>query len=434
MTLSTKPLGGMRQRYPEEFRVENHVTEILKNCSLRAGFEQYDGPVIEPLTLFAAKSGGELVDRQSYAFTDRGGREVILRPEMTPSLARMAAGSGELQLPVRWFSMPLCYRYERPQRGRVREFLQYNCDILGSGSLAAELEIILVLQSIMQECGADSSIYRIGWSSRRFMSDALCRCGVPEGLVQNVFSAIDKKDKMPFEGWSLHLLETCEGHPDVAESVARLVAVEKVSDPWLESLMDGSQSYGEVVHFSQLLSAVNAGSAAFSPVVVRGLDYYTGIVFELMDTGGENRRALCGGGRYDNLAGLFGGKQISGVGFGMGVLTLTLFLQTYGLIPAEIDRASSADIYVAVLSEDMLGSAGLLASLFRKKGLRVMMDVSGRKLGRQFSEAARYNIPAVLTVGPREAELGIYQIKFTGSQEVFSGTPEEIMSHLNRGS
>lgn len=430
MALSTKPLGGMRQRYPEEFRTEGYVTDLLRQASLRAGFQEYDGPVMEPLALFAAKSGGELVERQSYSFADRSGREVILRPEMTPSLARMVSARGELQLPVRWFSMPLCYRYERPQRGRVREFLQYNCDILGSGSLASELEIILVLQDIMQTAGADPSIYRIGWSSRKFMARALALCGVDESMIQKVYSAIDKRDKMQKDAWEEHILEVCGGNESIAGTIGRLVNVSSVSDEWLAGLMGECEAYEEVVAFSGLLKQVNAESAVFSPGVVRGLDYYTGIVFELMDTGGENRRALCGGGRYDNLTSLFTGKRISGVGFGMGVLTLTLFLETYGLIPESVQKESPADLFVAVFSPGVIGHAGRIASKLRKEGLRVIMDVSGKKLGRQFAEAARLNVPAVLTVGPEEVEKGIYELKLLADGSVFPVTPDQITRHL----
>lgn len=429
MALSSKPLSGMRQRYPEEFRTEKFVTDVLRSSSLMAGFQEYDGPVIEPFALFAAKSGGELVERQSYTFRDRSERQVILRPEMTPSLARMVAARGELQLPVRWFSMPLCYRYERPQRGRVREFLQFNCDILGSESLAAELEIMMILNSVMKEFRADPSIYRIGWSSRRFMSDALVLCGVDESSIQEVFSAIDRKEKMKPGAWSSYLLEVC-GESGIAEAVERLVAVENTDDPWLVKLMENRDSYREVKDFQDLICAAAIDSAVFSPGVVRGLDYYTGIVFELMDTGGENRRSLCGGGRYDNLVGLFGSKRISGVGFGMGVLTLTLFLETYGLIPESVDLSPPADLFVAVFSGDMLGSAAALVSFFRGKGIAAMMDVSGRKLGKQFGEASRLGVPFAITVGPEEVEKGSYILKDLRDGTTLPGTPEEIAGRL----
>jgi histidyl-tRNA synthetase len=430
MALSTKPLGGMRQRYPVEFRIEQYVTDVLRRASAGAGFEEYDGPVIEPLELFAAKSGGELVGRQSYCFKDRGQREVILRPEMTPSLARMVAGEGELQLPVRWFSMPLCFRYERPQRGRVREFLQFNCDILGSDSLAAELDILLVLQGIMKSFKASSSIYRIGWSSRRFMSEAIKRCGVLPDYVAEVFSAIDKRDKMDADAWLQFLPVSCGNNSGAAEKVAALVAVESLDNAWLTELMQGSDAFAEVLRFNSLLMGTGVSSALFSPGVVRGLDYYTGIVFELMDTGGENRRALCGGGRYDNLVGLFGNKKISGVGFGLGVLTLTLFLETYGLIPASVKAAAPADVYIAVFSPDELAEAGLLTDFLRGQGFRVMMDVSGKKLGKQLGEASRYGIASVITVGPEEVKAGIYKMKTLADGFEFQGSREELAKRL----
>ncbi|MCK5786977.1 MAG: histidine--tRNA ligase [Candidatus Sabulitectum sp.] len=429
MALSTKPLSGMRQRLPGEFRVEKYVTDTLSLCSVQAGFEEYDGPVVEPFALFAAKSGGELAGKQSYCFTDRGGREVILRPEMTPSLARMVAAQGELQLPVRWYSMPLCYRYERPQRGRVREFLQYNLDILGSESLAAELEVILVLQGIMNLFRAPASIYRIGWSSRRFMADALARCGVDQSTRAAVFSAIDKRDKMKGEVWTELLADACASST-IADKVASLVSAGSLSDPWLMDLMQGSSTFDEIVKFNGLLEDVGVTSAVFSPGVVRGLDYYTGIVFELVDTGGENNRSLCGGGRYDDLVGLFGNKKISGVGFGLGVLTLTLFLETYSLIPDSVKKAAPAEVYIAVLSPDEIASAGSLAIFFRRDGIRVMMDVSGKKLGKQYSEAERYGISSVVTVGPDEVETGLYRMKTLSDGVVFTGSPEELSRRL----
>ena len=430
MALSTKPLSGMRQRLPHEFRVEKYVIDTLSLASLMAGFEEYDCPLIEPIALFAAKSGGELVGRQSYSFVDRGEREVILRPEMTPSLARMIAAQGELQLPVRWFSSPLCYRYERPQRGRVREFIQFNLDIMGSDNLAAELEVILVLQDVMKSFKAPSSIYRIGWSSRRFMADALSRCGVGGEIMAGVFSAIDKRDKMEDDAWYNFLMGECDGNADVADRVLALVSVKSPSDPWLVKLMSGSTVFEEVVIFDDLLLGSGIESAEFSPGVVRGLDYYTGIVFELMDTGGENNRALCGGGRYDNLVGLFGSKKISGVGFGLGVLTLTLFLETYGLIPASVKEASAADVYIAVSSPGVISFAAQIASSLRAEGIRVMMDVSGKKLNKQFGEATRYGIASVLTVGTEEVVSSQLTIKNIVDGEVFTGSMTEIIGRL----
>lgn len=178
MDLSTKPLTGMRQRYPEEFLIERHVCRVLLEAGAMSGFQEYDGPVLEPFSLFEAKSGGELVERQSYWFTDRGGRKVVMRPELTPSLARMVAARGEMHLPARWMSMPLCFRHERPQRGRVREFLQFNLDILGADPPGAEIEVFLVIDRMMKAFGVMPDKYRVRWSSRRFASAALAALGV----------------------------------------------------------------------------------------------------------------------------------------------------------------------------------------------------------------------------------------------------------------
>ncbi len=430
MALSKKPLSGMRQRLPEDFKVEKFVTDTLRNNSCNAGFDEYDGPIIEPFALFAAKSGGELAGKQSYCFTDRGGREVILRPEMTPSLARMIASQGELNLPVRWFSLPLCFRYERPQRGRVREFLQYNCDILGTESLVAELEIILVLQSIMDSFKAPPPIYKIGWSSRRFMADALSKCGVSIEEQPKVFSAIDKRDKMKPGNWDNFLLEACSNNSQTASNITQLVNVKNLDDVWLCKLMGTSDSFEEIKAFDILLQGAGITSAVFSPGVVRGLDYYTGIVFELVDTGGENNRALCGGGRYDNLVGLFGKQQISGVGFGLGVLTLTLFLETYNLVPASVIESSVADIYIAVANLDAASTAGAIALQLRNSGLRVMLDVSGKKQAKQFAEASRKTIPFLLVVESNMNKNSTFKLKKLRDSSVIEGTLEFIINWI----
>ncbi len=430
MALSKKPLSGMRQRLPKDFKIEKFVTDVLRNNSSNAGFDEYDGPIIEPFSLFAAKSGGELAGKQSYCFTDKGGREVILRPEMTPSLARMIASQGELKLPVRWFSLPLCFRYERPQRGRVREFLQYNCDILGTESLVAELEIILILQSIMDSFNAPPSIYKIGWSSRRFMADAIAKCGVLIEEQPKVFSAIDKRDKMKPENWDNFLLEACSNNLQTASNITQLVNVKNLDDVWLCKLMGTSDSFEEIKAFDILLQGAGITSAVFSPGVVRGLDYYTGIVFELVDTGGENNRALCGGGRYDNLVGLFGKQQISGVGFGLGVLTLTLFLETYNLVPASVIKSSVADIYIAVANLDAASTAGAIALQLRNKGLRVMLDVSGKKMAKQFAEASRKTIPFLLVVESDMNKTSIFKLKNLSDSSVIEGSLEFIINWI----
>jgi histidyl-tRNA synthetase len=415
----------MRQRYPEELLVERHVCRVLIESGALSGFQEYDGPVLEPFSLFEAKSGGELVEKQSYWFTDRGNRKVVMRPELTPTLARMVAARGEMHLPVRWMSMPLCYRHERPQRGRVREFLQFNLDILGADPPAAELEVFLVLDRMMRTLGVSSDKYRIRWSSRRFASAALNALGVSNAA--GAFAVLDRRDKTGEAEW-FGMLTEAFGSDDTARSVKRLCEVQDPEDPFLADLLGECPELAEVRGFGRLLSGAGMGSAEFCPSVVRGLDYYTGIVFELTDTGGENRRALCGGGRYDNLVGMFEGRKVSGVGFGLGVLALTLFLETYGCLPEGLTPPAS--LFVAVFSPDELAHALKLGEEFRNRGIATVVDVSGRKVSKQFQQASRENFPWAVVVGPDEAQTGILGLKNMRSGETLRGGVDDLAVHM----
>lgn len=419
----------MRQRYPEELLVERFVCRGLLEAGALSGFREYDGPVLEPFSLFEAKSGGELVERQSYWFTDRGGRRVVMRPELTPTLARMVAALGEPHLPARWMSMPLCYRHERPQRGRVREFLQFNLDILGAEPPGAELEVFLVLDRMMKGFNVPQDRYRVRWSSRRLASAALSALGV--GDVPGAFGVLDKRDKTPSDQW-LEMLTEAFGSPGAAERVGRLCEVDDPFDPYLERLLGLTPELMEVREFAGLLAGAGMESAEFSPSVVRGLDYYTGIVFELSDTGEGNRRALCGGGRYDNLVGMFQGRPVSGVGFGLGVLALTLFLETCGALPPHLDRTASASLFVAVFSRSELSEAMKLAEFFREARISTVVDITGRKISKQFQHASKEGFPWVLVVGPDEVAARVFSLKNMGTGKTATGTPVELAALLRQ--
>ncbi len=417
MTLSRKPLKGMRQLYPGERRVEDYIVSGLTRAGRAYGFEEYEGPVLEPLELFLAKSGSELAREQSYNFTDKGGRELILRPELTPSLARMIAAGGELIYPVRWMSVPLCFRYERPQRGRVREFLQFNLDILGAPSPEAELEVILVLNRLMRGFGAVPGQFEIRYSSRKLASAVLARCGLKAESLEAAFAVIDKRDKLPSEKWESWVREIV-GDSAYSEAVIRFSRCRSLDAPWLVQLMAGDESLEELREFSRMLDTAGVEAAVFDPGVVRGLDYYTGIVFEVMDTGSENRRALCGGGRYDDLVGLFGGRGVSGVGFGLGILTLKLFLETYDLLPAILSNAPPVELFIAALSQEQRAFVLNLAEKLRNDGLSVETGLGGKNLRSQFTLADKRCIEFIAVVGPREIEEGRVNLKRSGREDL----------------
>ena len=423
MPLRKKPLNGMRQLYPEEKRVEDYIVEAVRSAGAGYGFEEYEGPVIEPLKLFLAKSGSELAVEQSYNFTDRKGRELILRPELTPTLARMVAAAGELVWPVRWMSFPVCYRYERPQRGRAREFMQFNCDVLGVSGTEAELELMLVLNRIMSSLGAGPSIYGISYSSRGLAGAVLQEAGMGPELQQAAFGAIDKRDKMDDDAWREYLGDRLKDDRQV-EAARRLADCRDPEDPWLREMAGDTEAYRSILWLSGKLSALGLEAARFDGAVVRGLDYYTGVVFEVVDTGGRNRRAICGGGRYDDLVGLFGGRKVPGAGFGLGILTLKLFLESYGLIPDGVGATPPARVFLAVYSEEQRDAAMALSERLRDAGISVETDITGKNLSSQFRLAGSRGIPYTAVLGPEEAQSGSVTLK-----DMQSGSQEEVPFH-----
>ncbi|MCD4846787.1 MAG: histidine--tRNA ligase [Candidatus Aegiribacteria sp.] len=410
MALSRKPLKGMRELFPEEKRVEDYIIDQLAKAGSAYGFEAYEAPILEPLDLFLAKSGRELAMDQSYNFTDKGGRNLIMRPELTPSTARMVAAAGELIFPVKWMSFPLCYRYENTQRGRAREFLQFNLDILGVDGLEAELEIFLVLQRIMDGFSAVPGQYSIRYSSRKLASGVLMKSGFTPLEMQKAFAVIDKKDKMPLEKWQKWLQEEI-ADSSKAEIIMKFASCEGLNSAWLSELMAEDPAYTELLKFSNMLDRAGVASASFEAGVVRGLDYYTGIVFEVMDKGGKNRRSICGGGRYDNLVGMFSSQNVSGVGFGLGILTLKLFLQTYGLIPDDPALSHPADIFLAVCTDEQREFAMNLAESLRDTDISVEMDISRKNLSKQYKIADRKAIRYVVAIGPDEVDSGHVTIR-----------------------
>ena len=423
MPLRKKPLNGMRQLYPGEKRVEDYIVKAVRSAGAGYGFEEYEGPVIEPLKLFLAKSGSELAVEQSYNFTDRKGRELILRPELTPTLARMVAAAGELVWPVRWMSFPVCYRYERPQRGRAREFMQFNCDVLGVSGTEAELELMLVLNRIMSSLGAEPSIYGISYSSRGLAGAVLQAAGMGPELQQAAFGAIDRRDKMDDDAWREYLGDQLRDDRQV-EAARRLADCHDPEDPWLRKVAGDTEAYRSIVWLSGKLSALGLDAARFDGSVVRGLDYYTGVVFEVVDKGGRNRRAICGGGRYDDLVGLFGGRKVPGAGFGLGILTLKLFLESYGLIPDEVGAAPPARLFLAVYSEGQRDEAMALSERLRDVGISVETDIAGKKLSSQFRLAGSRGVPYTAVLGPEEVESGSVTLK-----DMRSGSQEEVPFH-----
>ena len=396
--MSAGALPGFRDFYPKELAEREHIFRAWHDVARRFGFEQYDGPPLEALDLYTKKSGEEIVG-QLYNFTDKGGREVALRPEMTPSFARMvSARANSLRKPVRWYSIPQLFRYERQQKGRLREHFQLNVDIVGESEVGADAELLAVALEIMQRCGLTSDDVVARVSDRRLLTALLTAWGVPDESVSAAYAAIDKIDRDPRDRLVERLRDA--GVPD---EVSTLV-LDSVSESDLGSLM---ASYGHVPairvglegieQYQTLMTAHGLEDwVRFDLSIVRGLAYYTGIVFELFDRKGEFR-AICGGGRYDNLLRDLGDVDLPALGFGMGDVVLGELLKARGLMPSD---HRGADFYIA--AEEPVTDADVvrLAASLRQLGASVEYAFRRGALGKQRKAAWSAGASYIIEVRP----------------------------------
>lgn len=407
--LSSQPYKGSRDFYPEDMRVRNYIFSTWRKVVEQFGYEAYDAPLLEPIEVYAAKTGQEIVNEQTYQFTDRGGRNVVIRPEMTPSVSRMvAARRQELGYPARWYSIDQFMRYERPQRGREREFWQLNADIFGIEGISADAEILIMADRIMRAFGATKKMYTIRVNNRRMinlmMSDYL---GLDPIQSQMMIKLFDRKDKMPREDFDMQAAEI------FGESMRRdgMAKVRKLLDaPNMAALpkeLLDSETVREVQALFTLLGESDVQNAVFDISLMRGFDYYTGMVFEVFDNHPENNRAMFGGGRYDGLVGLFGAEPIPTVGFAPGLTMMELFLSKHELMPKFV---STTDIYMVVLG-DVHKPARKLANDLREEGVRVAMDMTGRKIDKQIKTAVKQKINYLLFVGDQEIRDQQYRLK-----------------------
>ncbi|MFW9901595.1 MAG: histidine--tRNA ligase [Candidatus Thorarchaeota archaeon] len=407
---SKEPLRGMDDYYPSDLREVNWIIETIRDITERYGYEEYATPQIEPVEIFAAKSSDELVNEQSFIVEKKQGERLILIPELTPSLARMVAKkSQELKKPIRWFSVPTCFRYERPQRGRRRAFLQPNVDILGEESLYADLEIFNIIVDIFTEFGATAEQFQIFYNSRRFM-DSVSEfiIEIEKDKIPLVYKVLDKSDKMEEGEFEKYLIDTFQDEV-IIQGILKLKEATSIED--LLEKFDNipkdfyqSDGYLEITNFNRLLNELNLSNyCTFSSGTVRGLDYYTGIIYEVFDTGKENIRSIFGGGRYDDLLSIFSDERITGTGFGMGIYTLSLFLRTYNLIPEDIREKDYSDtIYIASISEEMSTYAFELARIIRDEDFPCVIDYRFKNLKNQLSKANELGVLIVLIIGPEE--------------------------------
>jgi histidyl-tRNA synthetase len=420
MSLNTQPYKGARDFYPEDKQVQNYIFGVMRDVAKSYGYQEYDAPILEPTDLYKAKGSEEIVNEQTYTFEDRGGRSVTIRTEMTPSVSRMVAGRRqELAYPVRWFSIPGLWRYERPQRGRLREFWQLNVDIFGVPGIEADHEIISVADSIMQAYGASRDMYVTKISSRKLLEFTITNyLGVASDKVADVIRLLDRVNKLEKLDFSQRMAEIIDNDKQVDTVLLKLWDLIENSNniDRLPEELKAHDSYKELKALFRLFAKTGILNAEFDITLTRGFDYYTDIVFEVFDLSPENNRSLFGGGRYDGLVGLFGVEPVPTVGFGMGDVTIKDFLETHKLLPK---LPHDTQLCVLLVGDTYVAAQPLLSEL-RSAGLSVAVDSSGRKIDKQLKSAVKAGYQFVLFAGEQELDSGEFKIKNleTGQEQV----------------
>ncbi|HSX47334.1 MAG TPA: histidine--tRNA ligase [Patescibacteria group bacterium] len=431
MHLNTKPYKGSRDFYPEEKRLQKYIFNKCRQVVQSYGYEEYDSPIIEPIEIYKAKTGEEIVNEQTYEFHDRGKRHVVIRPEMTPSVSRMvAAKRQELAYPLRWYSIPNLWRYERPQKGRLREHWQLNVDIFGLKSIQAEIELINIINDVFKSFNAEPKTYEIKVNHRGLTDEILKNyLGLKDASAKKLTTLIDKKTKMDindFIGGVDDILSTEEKAKNVTEQIMTYLASKKLSD--LPVSVTKSNSYKELNELIEKLKDQEVVNVKYDPSLMRGLDYYTGCVFEVYDNNPENNRAMLGGGRYDSLVGLFGVEPLPTVGFGWGDVTLINFLKGHHLLE---DLSIETDAYVVLIGE-VEGKASKVIQKLRQSGINLAVDYSRKKIGDQIKVAAKKGISRVIIIGDEELSSGLFKLKDLNSSKEESLSLEDLIKILKK--
>jgi len=411
---------GTREFYPEEMALRNWLYGKLRQVSQSFGYQEYDGPFLEAIDLYAAKSGEELVKEQSFVFPDRGGNLITLRPELTPSLARMVAQrQNQLVYPLRWWSFGPFWRYEKPQKGRTREFFQWNIDLIGVDSPEGDAELVAIAAEFFKAVGLSADEVKILVNDRSFMEAQLAKLGIENADdKKKMIGIIDKRDKLSEKDWETYVLES-------GFTSSHLEGLKNLLND--KSLFKNSET---IMRFFSALQALGVEKyVVYDPRIVRGLDYYTGIVFEARDVS-ESSRAILGGGRYDNLVGDVGGSPLAGVGFAMGDVVMPLVLEQFGKLP-ELEL-NPAKVLVTVFDEDCLSYSLSIAAALRGAGMNVIIYPEAAKIGKQFKYADRAGTRFVIVAGPDERDRKILQVKDMQSGEQSSVGVEEAVEVIQK--
>ncbi len=394
------PVKGTRDFYPEEMAVHNWIVDGWKKASIRNGFEEYDGPIFEYLQMYQIKSGDEIAE-QLFSFKDRGDRDLAIRPEITPTLARMVNQKiNALPKPIKWFSVPRLCRAERPQKGRLREFFQWNIDIIGEDSVLADAEVIFTTVNYLREVGLTPKDIKVKMSSRKLLAAVLKKIGVSDEKLNPLYTLLDKKAKLPAEVFSTTLTEQVGN--DMAGRIIAFMGSQSVTS--IENIVKADAGDPLEIAIKELEDCVCwlnrmgiSDYCVFDPGIVRGLAYYTGIVFEVHDIQGD-LRAICGGGRYDNLLRDFGGPAVSATGMGMGDCVLEILLREKGLLDKKI-TSRTLDYYVVPIAGEFLDEAVKLTAGLRTKGFKSAFSYKVAGLSKQLKNASEQNAKYCVIIG-----------------------------------
>ena len=407
--LSTESYKGVRDFYPRDMYVLRYIFDTMSRVAESFGYTEYNASILEPSRLYQDKTNSEIVNEQTYTFIDRGGREVTLRPEMTPTLARMITRkSHDLVFPLRWYSIPNVFRYERPQRGRIREHWQLNADLFGVSGIEAEVEIISLSSALMKAFGSKEDDFEIRISDRRILASIFEELDIKDEQQAQTMRILDKRAKI--DNFNSRINDVLGENAEIF--IKKLESISSSTD--IELIISQLKDLGITNVF-------------VDTSIIRGFVYYTGVVFEVFDTSSENNRSMFGGGRYDNLLELFGKDTIPAVGFGMGDVTIADFLETHDLLPTYTPRT---ELYLCTLTPKAKKYAQDLAQTLREQDVNIEVSLSDKKVGDQIKVADKKQIPFIICIGENEIKDGTFTIKHLESGEQASMTKDAIADYI----
>lgn len=411
--LSTGPYKGVRDFYPRDWMLQKWMFWKMADVCERYGYENYNASPLEPTELFEAKSGQEIIENETYNLVDRGDRRVTLRPEMTPTVARMvAAQSRELPRPIRWYSIPNLFRYERPQKGRLREHYQLNVDIFGVEGVEADIEVIEIGYNIMKNLGAQDGDFDILINNRKIMNALFTQYTNDKDVVYKLSKLIDKKKKLTVDEFTSSIAEL------LADKATEFIAAIEKSSLEDVAVFANPEDVAKTKEIMASLASKGITNARFDITLMRGFDYYTDVVFEFFDVHPDNNRSLFGGGRYNDLLDIFNMDKVPAVGFGMGDVTAKDFLEAHKIVP---ELESMTKVCVAPLSKNELAFAEEVAAKLRAAGVNTEIDFTYRKYDRIIASAQKKFVPFLLAIGEQEASSKQLSLKQTDSGETKTG-------------